>query len=268
MNLFNSSAFGGEVGFLDDTIATAANKKFNLKNKNAVKLALRITGIPHFGTRLRAFYLGKLLGDGKGKTALDAGCGIGLNSFLAARKGYEVTGVDNDKVKVKTAQKILEKIKYPNINFMLDDITNLKFKSKSFDTVICLEVLEHIENDEKALSEISRVLKKDGHLYMSVPGIGFLSRINQHDKHHVREGYSIDNLSTKFKNSGLKIEKIVKLQHTPLGLSIGILNSEIQKKSLFLSTILFPVFYPLALFDGMLYDIITPHNWIVSAKKI
>ena len=42
------------------------------------------------------------------------------------------------------------------------DITNLSFKNNSFDLIICNHVLEHIEDDRSAMSEIYRVLKKDG----------------------------------------------------------------------------------------------------------
>jgi len=45
----------------------------------------------------------------------------------------------------------------------------LPFKSESFDTILCTEVLEHIENPFNALQEIYRVLKKNGTLILTVP---------------------------------------------------------------------------------------------------
>ena len=49
------------------------------------------------------------------------------------------------------------------------DITNLSFKNNSFDLIICNHVLEHIEDDRSAMSEIYRVLKKDGIGILQVP---------------------------------------------------------------------------------------------------
>ncbi|MBD3201266.1 MAG: methyltransferase domain-containing protein [Candidatus Lokiarchaeota archaeon] len=49
------------------------------------------------------------------------------------------------------------------------DLTKLKFKSKSFDAVICNHVLEHIEDDILAIKEIYRVLKIDGWALITVP---------------------------------------------------------------------------------------------------
>lgn len=49
------------------------------------------------------------------------------------------------------------------------DILNLPFESESFDVVICNHVLEHIEDDRKAMSELYRVMKKGGWGILQVP---------------------------------------------------------------------------------------------------
>lgn len=49
------------------------------------------------------------------------------------------------------------------------DITNIQFKDETFDYVICNHVMEHIPNEKKAISEIKRVLKKDGKWIFSFP---------------------------------------------------------------------------------------------------
>jgi SAM-dependent methyltransferase len=54
-------------------------------------------------------------------------------------------------------------------NLVTSDITKLPFADESFDIVICSEVMEHIPDDDRAASEILRVLKKNGTLAVSVP---------------------------------------------------------------------------------------------------
>jgi 2-polyprenyl-3-methyl-5-hydroxy-6-metoxy-1,4-benzoquinol methylase len=50
-----------------------------------------------------------------------------------------------------------------------EDITNLSFGDKTFDVVMCLQVLEHIEDDRQAIREISGVLTIDGFAVLGVP---------------------------------------------------------------------------------------------------
>jgi SAM-dependent methyltransferase len=49
------------------------------------------------------------------------------------------------------------------------DITDLPFEKESFDLIICFHVLEHIPNDDKAIANLHKVLKKNGNLLIQVP---------------------------------------------------------------------------------------------------
>ena len=49
------------------------------------------------------------------------------------------------------------------------DITNLEFRDNSFNAILCYHVLEHVEDDRKALGEIFRVLKPDGWAILQSP---------------------------------------------------------------------------------------------------
>lgn len=53
--------------------------------------------------------------------------------------------------------------------YLLADVNSLPFIGGNFNKIICTEVLEHTQNPEEALSEISRVMTSDGVLYLSVP---------------------------------------------------------------------------------------------------
>ena len=52
---------------------------------------------------------------------------------------------------------------------MACDATSLPFRTASFGRVICSEVLEHIEQDEGVMKEMSRILKPGGQLFLTVP---------------------------------------------------------------------------------------------------
>ena len=49
------------------------------------------------------------------------------------------------------------------------DITKINEADQSFDLIICFHVLEHVLEDKKAIEELNRVLKNDGHLLIQVP---------------------------------------------------------------------------------------------------
>lgn len=268
MNSIIFTPFGYEVYFLNTTITTATDSKFDLKGKSLIKTILRLTGLPHFGARVRAFHLNKILDQlDQDSNLLDAGCGIGLNSFLAARKGFKVLGIDNDKIKIESAKYLLSKNRYDNINFKLANILQLSKLKQKFESVICFEVLEHVKDDKKAVQEISNILTNNGKLILSVPGRGFISLTNQYVKHHVREGYNLEELENLLTRADLKIRNVIAIEHTHLGLFLRYVNDAIHKKSLLATTLLFFLFFPLAIFDQFLPKIVTPQNWVIVAEK-
>jgi len=65
-------------------------------------------------------------------------------------------------------------IAHPGLNFTADLLKGLPFKDESFDTVFCSQVLEHLPHPKRALREMSRILKKEGHLILSVPHFSYI----------------------------------------------------------------------------------------------
>jgi SAM-dependent methyltransferase len=57
----------------------------------------------------------------------------------------------------------------PSKAMQKEDITNLSFKDNEFDTIYCSHILEHIEDDQKAINELYRVAKKDSNVIILVP---------------------------------------------------------------------------------------------------
>lgn len=97
---------------------------------------------------------------------LDIGCHGGTFTKIIAQKtkAKEIYGIDISKKAIEFAKKRLPKFK-----FQVASAEYLPFTSGFFDGVTCLEVLEHVDDPEKVLSEIKRVLKKGGWLVILVP---------------------------------------------------------------------------------------------------
>ena len=84
-----------------------------------------------------------------GRTALDLGCGDGLVSKLLLQKGFLVTGIDNNKKGLKLAKELA-----PKGDYIVADLDNYS-SAWVYDYMICLNVIEHIENP-KNIVEIFR----------------------------------------------------------------------------------------------------------------
>jgi len=108
-----------------------------------------------------------------GSVVLDAGCGSGRHlRALAKLPGLKIVGIDRSAKDVADALTGLKNMPDAlSFDYRVEtaDINALPFDDAVFDCVICSEVLEHIPEHEKALSELVRVLKPQGHLVVSVP---------------------------------------------------------------------------------------------------
>jgi len=98
----------------------------------------------------RIKYCAKLIG--KAKWILDIGSGNSPYRKIFDYENYISADIEH----------------YPEVD-VICDATSLPFDNGKFDAIICTEVLEHLEAPEKALCEISRVLKPGGYLITSIP---------------------------------------------------------------------------------------------------
>lgn len=110
-----------------------------------------------------------LLGNVRGQVILDLACGEGYNARKLARKGAVVTGVDfsHRLIDLAKAEEARDRLK---IDYHLSDAASLKeFSTDHFDVVTCFMALQDIEDYEKAISEVCRVLKAKGRFVFSIP---------------------------------------------------------------------------------------------------
>lgn len=135
------------------------------------------------------------------ETILDIGCGDGKfisdlhNSMPEAR----TIGVDSLERAIRFAR-----IMTDSDNFVRMSGTLLAFKDDIFDTVTCLDVLEHIpaEDSTKLVDEIYRVMSPGGHCIVSVPS----TKVKTHPMHyhHFTPGDILDLMGRKFDDVNLK----------------------------------------------------------------
>jgi SAM-dependent methyltransferase len=98
-----------------------------------------------------------------GATVLDAGCGVGGFVEYLNRRGFEATGLEKHEMFLAEGRQ-----KGFHGNFVCGDLSGpLPFGDKSFDTTICLDVLEHVEDDVNAVHELTRVTRQ--RLVIAVP---------------------------------------------------------------------------------------------------
>jgi len=106
-------------------------------------------------------YFKEKIGNLQDLKILDLGCGGGLLSEEFAKYGAKVTGIDISDNSIKIANKHA-KDNNLFIEYKVGSAENIPAINNLFDVVICADCLEHVEDIEKVISEISRVLKKDG----------------------------------------------------------------------------------------------------------
>jgi SAM-dependent methyltransferase len=124
---------------------------------------------------------------------LNVGVATGATSQLLSKFG-KVTSVEYDQDCIDFVK---SKIDIPMIK---GDIQNLDFADNTFDLVCALDVVEHVENDQLAAKELSRVCKLGGSMVITVPS--FQSLWGEHDivNHHYRR-YRRFELQELFKNN-------------------------------------------------------------------
>lgn len=109
----------------------------------------------------------------EGSCILEGGCGLGDKVFLLKQSGYKVVGVD---YATKTVKKLREIRSELDIRY--GDLQQLEFPDNSFDGYWSFGVIEHFYGGyDRIISEMFRILKPGGHLFMTVPAMSYLRKI-------------------------------------------------------------------------------------------
>ncbi|MCA1660425.1 MAG: bifunctional glycosyltransferase/class I SAM-dependent methyltransferase [Verrucomicrobiaceae bacterium] len=98
-------------------------------------------------------------------------------------------------------------VRVASYRFPLRDQDHTELRDERLDTIVCMNVLEHIEDDAATLSDFAKVLPTGGHLVLLVPSMKALyGTLDQH-LHHFRR-YALDELRNKVTAAGFEIETV------------------------------------------------------------
>src|SRR4051812_21606466 len=133
---------------------------------------------------------------------LDAGCGWGVTFEALERSGYGVVGMD-------ISRHALERLDGPSRELVAADLTGpFDVELSPFDAVLCLDVIEHVDDDGAAVLRLGSLVKPGGVVIVSVPALPELfSEFDAIQGH--RRRYLPETLLAAFRGSGLLVERIV-----------------------------------------------------------
>jgi len=95
----------------------------------------------------------------RNKKVLEIGCATGIILDKLKKHTSFLRGIDISPEMIKIAKR-------KGLKVVLSDVVSIPFKDKTFDVVFSLKTLPHVENIRKAISEISRVTKNNGHIFL------------------------------------------------------------------------------------------------------
>ena len=165
--------------------------------------------------RLQVIYNEMLPEDLNGKALLDAGCGTGWFSKVAAERGAIVTSMDLGERLLGEVAKKCESTR------VVGSILEMPFADGAFDFVVSSEVIEHIPTPLQAFDELYRVLRPGGVLALTTPNRLWYFSVWLANKFHVRPYEGLENwiswsqMRNKVESSGFQIESMVGVHLVP-----------------------------------------------------
>ncbi|WP_409069432.1 class I SAM-dependent methyltransferase [Clostridium sp. FAM 1755] len=139
----------------------------------------------------------------KDKVVGDLGCGTGFVSLALANEASIVFPIDNSRNMLKELSTAASKKDYKNIYPIKSSLDNLAIFDESLNVVFINMALHHIKDAKKAISEMYRVLKKDG--------VVIISDVREHDGEWAKEemfdewlGFSNEQMTSWLEEAGFK----------------------------------------------------------------
>ncbi len=158
-----------------------------------------------------------------GERILDIGCGDGYYDMIIAQPGAKVVGIDIKKKPLAKAKRLYTGEQF---EFLYMNAEELDFSDESFDKVVSFCVIEHLNNDDRAMKHIFRVLKPGGNFVFSAdslsnPGITTGERNHHQKRYAVNTFYTVEYLQEKLTRTGFAIEEMRYILATPYALALA-----------------------------------------------
>lgn len=140
---------------------------------------------------------------------LDAGAGYGQYTFYLSdiSSEWNIKAVDLKKEQIDDCNTFFKKINRDDqVKFEFADLVEFTEEEK-YSLILSVDVMEHIEDDEKVFRNFIKSLKPGGSLLISTPSDKGGSDVHYHDdssfiEEHVREGYNAGDIKKKLKKAG------------------------------------------------------------------
>jgi 2-polyprenyl-3-methyl-5-hydroxy-6-metoxy-1,4-benzoquinol methylase len=212
----------------------------------------------------------------------DAGTGFGQYSYFISKNfpKAKIHAIDVKDDYISDCKKFFHEQKLHNATFAIEDLTKIEHKEK-FDLIICIDVMEHIEDDLKVFRNFFTSLKPNGIVIINTPSIFGGSDVHSHEDEsfigeHLREGYSKEDFTQKLESVGFKMRK---LNYTygfwgdkawRLGIKVPIILANFSKLLILILPIYYLITFPFTLLMMFLdfgSNVKIGTGIIVSAKK-
>ena len=135
-------------------------------------------------TEIRDYYKWALVSLPSREKLLDVGCGEGVFVNYARKRGFEAYGIDFSQESIQAGMQLysLDSI----FNCTLQEVQDKTLISQ-FDVITLFEVIEHLDNPGNFLFEVTKLLKNDGHIIISVPYRDKwpITEFNDYPPHHL-----------------------------------------------------------------------------------
>ncbi|PIQ60502.1 MAG: methyltransferase type 11 [Bacteroidetes bacterium CG12_big_fil_rev_8_21_14_0_65_60_17] len=146
---------------------------------------------------------------------LDAGTGFGQFSWWMAQRFERlcITAVDVKEDYLQEARRRFAHARLDKrVTFKVDDLVALQADGP-FDLILSVDVMEHIEEDERVFSHFFRVLRPEGQVIINTPSDQGGSDVHTSDgesfiSEHVRDGYARADLRAKLERAGFHVDRI------------------------------------------------------------
>ena len=163
-----------------------------------------------------------------GMRALDVGCGGGILSESLSEHGAVVLGIDVAVGPLQVA-KLHQHESSHKVDYELTTIEELSQRDvASFDVITCLEVLEHVPDPGSVITAASKLLKDDGHLFLStinrnprsylfaVVGAEYVLKLLPRGTHDYDKFIRPSELAAWCREAGFTIEDLTGMTYNPI----------------------------------------------------